>query len=502
MTFDPLSRRNMLSIGGAALASPLAGSAAQDAATWAHADSRGAGSQLSLWDFVTPADRAALVSGTATPDLTQELQAAANAAVAQRKTLHLPGTHARTDIKISAPIEVTGPLRISGDGEGVSRILCVDCDGFSFGPGVGFFSPQGFNIALAQRHAAPDGAIRPNTHAAFRVSGATGRPCHNFHFRRIFIDGFGYGVLGDFLCQSSFDISAIYVGNGIWLRGQSVNNVVLGTSQISGVDSIGTASAPGSVGIRVGNLDQPQPEGFMVQPGTLVFGFRRALWVHGAINVAMTGVICDGISEYVVLDESSDTVPGFGNNYTDNYCGIAGNCTAAFLIRATAAAYRHDNRGTTIRNNEIAIYANASLDYGYRLEGDFIENVSIIDGKLIRGRDRDGSLIETRQRDCLITGGRGHRVSGNVWNASTGFETRVPVQYEGNAGLLAGGGDLVFRYEAGQRVTYGVRAPVAGIASVGDRHVNTAPAAGGVMGWICVAGGSPGIWKASGVIGT
>ncbi|KQY84839.1 hypothetical protein ASD25_07435 [Brevundimonas sp. Root1423] len=333
------------------------------------------------------------------------------------------------------------------------------------------------------------------------MSGTARNPCYRFHFRRVFIDGFGHGILGDFLSQSSFDVSTVYVGNGIWLRGQSINNVVLGASQIVGAGSIRTEAAPGSAAIRVGDLTQPQPEGLTIQPGTLIFGFKRALWVQGAINVTMASAICDGISECAVLEESDNRTPSFGNNYNDNYCGMAGAAVSAFRLRSTATAYRYDNRGTTLRNNEIAIYGGANLDHGYLVEGPFIENISIVDSKLIQGRSGGGSLIETRVRDCRITGGRGHRIAGNAWNASTGFETRVPVQYEGNAGRLAVGADLVFRYEAGQRVTYGARSPLAGAAEVGDRHINTAPAPGAALGWICVTAGAPGAWKPMGFIG-
>jgi hypothetical protein len=42
--------------------------------------------------------------------------------------------------------------------------------------------------------------------------------------------------------------------------------------------------------------------------------------------------------------------------------------------------------------------------------------------------------------------------------------------------------------------------PSAGWYSVGDTMWNTAPSAGGVMGWVCVAAGNPGTWKAFGAI--
>ena len=38
-------------------------------------------------------------------------------------------------------------------------------------------------------------------------------------------------------------------------------------------------------------------------------------------------------------------------------------------------------------------------------------------------------------------------------------------------------------------------APTTGPHAKGDFIRNSAPAAGGVFGWVCVAGGSPGTWK-------
>jgi hypothetical protein len=45
-------------------------------------------------------------------------------------------------------------------------------------------------------------------------------------------------------------------------------------------------------------------------------------------------------------------------------------------------------------------------------------------------------------------------------------------------------------------VEYGTAAPSAGPHVVGDRCINTAPAAGGAPGWVCTTAGTPGTWKA------
>ena len=48
--------------------------------------------------------------------------------------------------------------------------------------------------------------------------------------------------------------------------------------------------------------------------------------------------------------------------------------------------------------------------------------------------------------------------------------------------------------------TYGAAAPTTGTWAVGDTVINTAPAAAGAVGWVCVTAGTPGVWKTFGTI--
>lgn len=45
-------------------------------------------------------------------------------------------------------------------------------------------------------------------------------------------------------------------------------------------------------------------------------------------------------------------------------------------------------------------------------------------------------------------------------------------------------------------VSYGAAPPAGGAQRLGDIRWNSAPAAGGVPGWVCVTAGTPGTWKA------
>lgn len=55
-------------------------------------------------------------------------------------------------------------------------------------------------------------------------------------------------------------------------------------------------------------------------------------------------------------------------------------------------------------------------------------------------------------------------------------------------------------YTRSRREVEGTAAPTSGTWQVGDRVWNTAPTAGGTLGWVCVTAGTPGTWKTFGSI--
>lgn len=74
-----------------------------------------------------------------------------------------------------------------------------------------------------------------------------------------------------------------------------------------------------------------------------------------------------------------------------------------------------------------------------------------------------------------------------------------------NSSRLNFQGSQFMTHAAGNRIfwgTYGQAAPVAGAGArgVGEIEWNSAPTAGGKVGWVCTAAGTPGTWKAFGAI--
>ena len=51
-----------------------------------------------------------------------------------------------------------------------------------------------------------------------------------------------------------------------------------------------------------------------------------------------------------------------------------------------------------------------------------------------------------------------------------------------------------------RKTLFGEAAPTTCYFTAGDKVYNTVPAAGGYVGWICIASGTPGTWKGFGLI--
>lgn len=62
------------------------------------------------------------------------------------------------------------------------------------------------------------------------------------------------------------------------------------------------------------------------------------------------------------------------------------------------------------------------------------------------------------------------------------------------------GGSLLKPYNYIRGIYYSDSSPTTGTYNQGDTVYNTNPTAGGYVGWICVSGGSPGVWKSFGPI--
>ncbi|NYE07277.1 hypothetical protein F4694_004062 [Bacillus niacini] len=89
----------------------------------------------------------------------------------------------------------------------------------------------------------------------------------------------------------------------------------------------------------------------------------------------------------------------------------------------------------------------------------------------------------------------------NVWSLPS-IGTQRSSSYLKNAVKLSRAyiDDIDYMKLGGKRHHFGTAAPTTGTWAVGDIYYNTAPVAGGKVGWICTTAGTPGTWKSFGAI--
>ncbi|EMA41540.1 right-handed parallel beta-helix repeat-containing protein [Halococcus hamelinensis] len=205
-----------------------------------------------------------------------------------------------------------------------------------------------------------------------------------------------------------------------------------------------------------------------------------------------TGVVCRAGSTDVVIS---------GNDIADAPWGIG--CFAdAGPLEGVAI-----DRNTVVGGPEARGGVWAEAGVRYRIDDNAATGVALgvavadatdlhLTGNDVVGDRDEPGAIGYRVRDCTDTVVRDNdatRVDEStvVDGASGNVRAEVP-----DAGLVVGG-DC-----EGVRATFeGDRPPEDGAFAVGSRVRNTAPAAGGHLGWVCVAAGSPGSWKPYGRIG-
>jgi hypothetical protein len=118
----------------------------------------------------------------------------------------------------------------------------------------------------------------------------------------------------------------------------------------------------------------------------------------------------------------------------------------------------------------------------------------------------------------VATGDHNTGLSPFTWSASSGdwvtrharLDARTPVRYTTDLSTFTGGrssavGPGHIRFQRGcfigdRFVDSGTAAPTTGEWARGDKRLNSAPSAGGFVGWVCTTGGTPGTWKGYGAI--
>lgn len=134
--------------------------------------------------------------------------------------------------------------------------------------------------------------------------------------------------------------------------------------------------------------------------------------------------------------------------------------------------------GTTVQYNRIAGNTATGCTVGFKSSATnlVLDNLRGLNHAISNTTNYDDGGNSYRYQDVL------NSVAGGQYPTLTGFKLAATSQVTGRV------------------VTNGTAAPVSGTWNQGDIVYNTAPSAGGTVGWVCTTGGSPGTWKTFGSI--
>lgn len=176
------------------------------------------------------------------------------------------------------------------------------------------------------------------------------------------------------------------------------------------------------------------------------------------IGVNRDGVFISGITQFSIVDNRI---------YQP---AVEDNASNEFGIHLQGS-----NSEGQITNNLITDPTGGTMQYGIYIEsGTSLSSVDIIDNVVSGAKDYGYRGLSAAARTF-----RGNRFAG-----TTGSLQTPPTSGDGYP----------------FREVFGTAAPASGTWRIGDRCWNSAPAASGVLGWVCTGNGTPGTWKSFGTI--
>ncbi len=319
-----------------------------------------------------------------------------------------------------------------------------------------------------------------------------------------FTSGSGIGVIDAYVWADKVDISGNkFIGSYVVpIRGKcNARDVVIHGNIMSGFNNPGTASLNGGISFVSATLP-PTIGRFIISDNIIDTPLYRGIEVSDSGSNPESIII----SNNIVLspgDIGINLVGCSGFSVEGNSIKNAAQQGIAFASCVGIGRIDSNIINTTAQTGIQALGSQLTLDI--QIHGNFIlaatasgvtcENVRML------------SLQENVVKDVTVLTGnqRGYRVGG-----STGIEVG---QVKNNLALgtfataefsVITNGFTAALYEYGNSWNYQERwlaaAPVTGAWIRGDRVWNTAPSAGGNIGWVCTTSGTPGTWKTFGTI--
>lgn len=355
--------------------------------------------------------------GNGSTDCAAAIQSAVNVAIAGTRQVYIPG--ASSEYRINSDIEITGSVSILGEGQRASRILCVGCNGFTVSAGVASVKFDSIRIAQSVRH-----TTTPNTYVAIDVRGTTASPCDWHEYNNLLIDGFETPFSAAGVHQSVWNNCVTVFGkHGIIAEQLTVNNRVIAC--------LFSGSGANSYGIKIGD-NLSAAEGWTIGGGTLLYGFSRGVWAHGAANCLVSNCYIDFFTEYGILLNGTAQA---SNNWdiSGNYIAATGAAdTGIYLANASAPSLQRGNR---ISGNQIFAYSAQTLTNGI-----------LIDGSQEARNVITGNSVDADTYDCRVTVGTTHLISHNEW-LGAGYSATVRNLYRDNIGTFLPDPSATIKYD-------------------------------------------------------
>jgi len=417
-----------------------------------------------LKDTVSVKDFGAVGNG-ATDD-TVAIQAAISATVAGGTLMFPAGNYI-----ITSQLNIANSITIRGSTQFAAAIIAIGCSGLLISS-VSNVQIHNIEIAAAVRH-----TTTPNAYIGIDVDGSTGTRPFNHVYRDIYIDGFYTAYRSAWLWSSTFNnFKTNYGAIGINATNLSVNNVVSGCS-------FGGTGLAGSRGIILDGSINPT-EGWMISD-TLIYNFEIGIESIAATHVFINNCILDfNINTGILINSGVN----FGGNWTVRGCYIAmSGALGDAAIKSTNSVTNSQNRGNIITGNQLIVYAGCVCGKGIWMQGTQAINNAICENT-IKGFGTSDIYVEhglniITNNKCQST------VTYNLYITGNSI-------VKNNDGILYFNEFLQYETLGKNKVTWSYNIPTTGTWTQGDICWKSNIAAGGIPGWVCVTGGTPGTWKA------
>lgn len=291
---------------------------------------------------------------------------------------------------------------------------------------------------------------------------------------------------------------------GLVINGNNIRNTVATGLKVQNYDAVGGNS--GAVSITGNTIS-----GVTAGDGILVINTGPTATPVRCKGLTITGNVIsnvgqDGIAVRYADDANvtcnSIAVVGRNGLYFDQYSSLV---ATGNNVRQTQSQgiFDANGAGAKISNNKLEDVGRAggtSAGLGIHITAGSEKEIT---GNTIRGNAtlmEYGIFIEAGTQSTMSISG--NSVSGSKTAPMRFKNPAEPLRYFADNVL---DGEPLFLYNTIQlgnkgREYFGTAAPTSGSWLQGDRVYNVAPVGGGVIGWVCVASGTPGTWKFFGAL--